>query len=119
MAEHVLVERLSGTEAEKEPVVEQQGRRRSRLRDDRRMHSHRRAGHADSDLKAFGDGGDGAEDAPHEGAVSLRADPRVEVVGDRHEIEPGLLCSPRIGDEVARRMLFARQRVPERSHGRR
>src|SRR5438552_11827081 len=43
----------------------------------------------------------------------------VEVVGDRHEVEPGLLCSPRIGDEVARRMLFARQRVPERSHERR
>ena len=35
------------------------------------------------------------EHRPHERAVALRLDPRMEVVGDRHEVEPGLLGLPR------------------------
>jgi hypothetical protein len=40
----------------------------------------------------------------------------MEVVGDRDEIEAGLLGAVGVGDEVVRVMLLAHQAVAERRH---
>ena len=48
-----------------------------------------------------------SEDRPDEGRIALLVDPRMEVVGDRGEVETGLLGPTREGNEVAGTMLFA------------
>ena len=45
--------------------------------------------------------------------MTLRVDPRVKVVRDEREREPALLRPTRVGDEVERRVLLARERIPE------
>jgi hypothetical protein len=56
---------------------------------------------------------DATEHGPDERALTLRVDPRVEVIRDEREREPALLCPARVGDELERSMLLARERVPE------
>ena len=70
------------------------------------MDAHDRAGdpHDDTDvLRALGEC---AEHRPHERRVSLLVEPRVEVVGDRHEVEPTLLGHLRDVEESGRVVLF-------------
>ena len=43
--------------------------------------------------------GDGPEDAPHERAVRVPLDPRMEVVRDERELEAGLLGGAGVADE--------------------
>ena len=47
------------------------------------MDAHDRAGDTDADAEAFGRRGDGTRHRPHERAVTLRANPRVEMIRDR------------------------------------
>ena len=61
-----------------------------------------------ADDQLVGGLGDGTEHAPHERAVRMALDPRVEVVGDEREREAGLLGGAGVGHEVARAVLLAR-----------
>ncbi len=103
----VLVQRLTGADAEEEPAVEQQRRGGGGLREDRGMDAHDRARDAHTDFDALGRRRDRAEHRPHERAVALGGDPRVVVVGDGDEVEAELLraaarCRPASGGRAPR-----------------
>ena len=117
LPEHVLVERLAGADAEEEAALEEQGRRRRRLGDDRRVDAQDRAGHAGPDADGRRRLGHAAEDRPHERAVALLVDPRVEVVRDRQEVEARLLGQARMAHQVGRSVLLAGECVAPRGHG--
>ena len=80
------------------------------------MDPHGRAGHARADPQALRRLRDAAEHRPHERALALRVDPRVEVVGDQREREARLLGAARVLDERARTELLARELVAELHH---
>ena len=101
VAGDVLVQRLTGADAEEEPPVEQQRRGGRGLRDHRGMDAHDRARHAHADLDALGRRRDGRRAPPHERAVALRGHPRVVVVGDRDEVEAELLGAAGVGDAAS------------------
>src|SRR2546427_2514117 len=112
----VLVQVLAGAHAEEESSRHQRGGGGCGLRHDHRVNPHRRARHAGAHAQAVSYLGDTAEHAPHEGTVALFVHPRMEVVGDEREGEPGLLGLTRLTDEIARPELFAGQLVPELHH---
>src|SRR5262249_8115441 len=56
---------------------------------------------------------DGPDHAPHEGALALPVDPRMEVIGDQPERETALLGEPREPHQLARAVLLARELVAE------
>ena len=116
ITEDVLVEGLTGTDAELEPTVEQHRAGRRRLGDDRRVDAHRRAGHGRADVQV-GDGGDGPDHAPHERAVALLVEPRMEVVRDPHSVDAGLFGEPCLVDERRGWVLLTGQEVAD-LHGR-
>ena len=115
-ADDVLVQRLPRAEAEEEPAVEEQRGGGGGLGDDGGMHANDRARHAHADLDPIGAGGDGSEHAPHEGAVTLRAHPRVVVVGDRREVEADRFGAHRVARRAPRGVLLAGERVAEGGH---
>src|SRR5919204_4427207 len=81
-ARDVLVQLLAGADAEEEAAVHHGRARRGRLGADRRGDADRGARDASAEpdpLRCFGDA---ADHAPDEGALALRVDPRMVVVGD-------------------------------------
>jgi hypothetical protein len=86
LPDDVLVEILAGPDSQKESAGHERGSGGGRLRD-------------------------GPEDAPHEGALPLPVDPRMEMIGDEGEAEPGVLRNLGVPNEVGRRLLFARELV--------
>ncbi len=86
------------------------------LRHDRRVDPDRRTGDSRTEPQAFGRVRDPADHRPDEGALTLPVDPGMEMVRDQRELEPRLLGSPRARDEGVRRVLLARQRVPNPNH---
>ncbi len=114
--EHVLVERLAGPHAQPEPpLAEQDGAGRGRLGDDRRVDSQRRAGHGRRH-RQVADLGERPDHRPHERRLALFAGPGMEVVADPQRVEAGLLGQPRLLEELLRRILLARQEVPQFRH---
>ena len=63
--------------------------------------------------------GDRTEHRPHEGGVALLVEPRVEVVGDRHEVEAVALGLAGELDQTARGVLLAGQGQSELRRGHR
>jgi hypothetical protein len=109
VAEDVLVQRLPRADAELEAPAEHHGRRRRRLRDDRRVHPQRRARDRGDHRHAVGHLRERADHRPDERAVALRAGPRVVVVGDPQRVEPRVLGLARLAKQVVRAVLLARQ----------
>ena len=109
--------RLAGADAEEEAALEEQGRRCCRMGDDRRVDAQDRAGHAGPDADGRRRLGHPAEDRPHERAVALLVDPRVEVVRDGQEVEARLLGQARMAHQVGRSVLLTGECVAPRGHG--
>ena len=109
----MLVQVLARTDAEEEPTREHRRCRRGRLGDDRGMDPQDRARHPRADDEPLGGRRDAPEHAPHERALALAVDPRVEVVRDEREAEARLLGPDGVPDEVERPVLLARDRVSE------
>ena len=94
MPEHVLVEVLAAADAEAEPALEQDRRRRRRLGQHHRVDAHRRARHRGGDPERCRRR-DAADHRPHEGALALVVEPGMEVIGDPHggeAVRLGELC---------------------------
>src|SRR5438477_7238578 len=117
-ANDVLVEVLTCPNAEEETILEHEGDGGGGLRDDRRVDAYTRARDARADAKPFRGLRDSAEDRPHEGALPLRVDPGMEVVGDQSEGEAGLLGLRREFDERARAVFLTGELVAELEHSR-
>jgi hypothetical protein len=113
VAEHVLIQVLARADAEKEALGHHRGDRRRGLRDDRRMYADRRAGDTCADADLLGRLRDPAEGGPHEGALALRIDPGVIVIGDHAEVEARLFGKRRLTHELVRRMVLGREREAE------
>ena len=77
---------------------------------------HDRAGDAHRDVAAHALA-QRAEHRPHERAVPLGIEPRVVVIGDRHEVEPHVVASAGDAEQIAWGVLFRRQGESERGHG--
>jgi hypothetical protein len=105
----VLVQVLPRTDAEEESAWKHRGCGGRRLGDDGRMQANRRARHPGADAEALRRHGNRAEHTPHEGALPLAIDPRMEVVGDQSEGEASVLRQARMLDEVERTVLLARE----------
>ena len=60
--------------------------------------------------------GDGADHAPHERALALLVEPRMEVVGDPHPLETGLLAPSAPGEQRPWPVLLRGQEVAELDH---
>ena len=102
LPEDVLVEVLAGPDAEEEPTGHQCRGGRGSVGDDGRMDPDGGAGDARSRrIDRSVACGDRPEHAPHERAVALAVDPRVEVVRDQGEREAGFLGHAGVPDEVA------------------
>src|SRR6185369_9225795 len=56
---------------------------------------------------------DPAEHRPGERALALAIQPRMEVIGQEGELEPGLLGTDGVADEVEWSVLLAREGIPE------
>jgi hypothetical protein len=110
--EDVLVQRLARTDTEPEPPVQQDGAGRGRLRDDRRVDPHGRAGDSGGhrQLAHLGDRTDGR---PDERTLALFVVPRMEVVADPQPVEPGLLGQARLLDQFGGCVLLAGQEVSD------
>ena len=113
VAEDVLVEGLAAAHSERELAVEQHRRGRGGLRDHRRMDPHRRTGHGGGDVHARNRRRDRADRRPDKRTVALLMIPRVVVIGDPQALEPGVVCSDRLGDQIPRAPLLRRQEVPD------
>ena len=98
-AEHVLVERLTRADTEREPAAEHPGRGRGRLGDDRGMGPDRRTGHGGRHGQRAGLG-QRADDRPDERALTLLVVPWVEVVADPERVEARRLRSRGLLDEL-------------------
>ena len=118
VAENVLVRVLATPDTEEETAGHQGRRSRRSLGNDRRADAHRRAGHAGAQHESLGALADGADNVPHEGAVTLPVGPWVEVVRDEGEGESCLLGHRRVADKVGRGVLFTRQRKADLVMGR-
>ena len=106
VAQDVLVQILARPHAEEEAAGHELRARRGRLRDDRRVQAHRRARDSRTQDQRVGRLRDCADRAPHEWALALGVQPRMEVIGDEREAEARLLGTTRIGDELGRRQLL-------------
>ena len=113
VAEDVLVERLAAADAEREAALEQDGRRRGRLGDDRGVDPDGRARHRGRHVHGRDRAGERADHRPHERALALLVDPGVVVVGDPQAIEAGVLGQPRLVDQLVRTELLAGQEVAD------
>src|SRR5690606_24219387 len=111
ITEDVLVQVLAAADAERKPAGQERCRRRGRLGDARRMGPSGGAGDGCDDLQTIRPLRDGAEHAPHEGAMALAIDPGVVVVGDAGEAEARRLGSLGVIDERRRAVLLASERV--------
>jgi hypothetical protein len=100
IAEHMLVERLPAAHAPGEPTLEETGSRSGGMRIDGRVDADGGAGDPDPYLEPLRSGGQCPEDRPDERAVPLLADPGVEMIRDRNEVEPRLLGGDRDLDQL-------------------
>ena len=116
-ADDVLVQVLARAEAEMEAAVAHRGDRGGLLRDDRRVVADRRAGDERDQVDSLGLHGQRTEHAPRVGAVFVRIQPGMEVVGDREEVEARLLRPRRLGKQVRRVVQLAHQAVAVLGHG--
>ena len=98
-AGHMLIQVLSGPDAQEKTAGHQAGGSRSCVRDDRRMHTDERAGHARAEAELGSDAGDARDHRPDESAVSLIVRPRMDVVGDQAEAQSRLLGELRVADQ--------------------
>ena len=112
-ADHVLVEVLPAAEAEGEPAVGEQLDGRGLLRDHGRVVARRRAGHVGHEVDPLRRVGDGAEDAPGVGRMTLSREPREVVVAHDLEVEARLLGADRPPHEVLGSALFGHQGVAD------
>ena len=112
-ADHVLVERLAGADAEPVPAGVHRLEGRAGLRDHRGVEPERRAGDAGAEV-AGGALADGGQHVPHERRLALRGHPRLEVVGGHAAGEAVLLGERRQLDRLARMELLEHRRV---AHG--
>jgi hypothetical protein len=105
IAQHVLVQVLAGADTQLELAVQHDRRGGGSLGDDRRVDAHGgtrdRGGHGQRR-----GGGDGTDDAPHERAVALLVEPRVEVVGDPDRSDAGVGRQLRLLHEIERVVFF-------------
>jgi hypothetical protein len=108
LPDDVLVEIFTGPDAQKESTGHERGGGGGRLRDDRGVDAHARACHRRADGETLGRLRDSAQDAPHEGTLTLPVGPGMKVIGDEGEAEPGVLRHLGVANEVGRRLLFAR-----------
>ena len=115
-AGHVFVQPLAGADRQGKAVVAHHRDGRRRLGDDRRVIADDRAGEAGGDADLRDARGDRAEHAPGEGRMALGFEPGVKMVGDRDEVEAGLLCQTRVLDQRSGAVLLAHQLVPELGH---
>lgn len=117
-ADDVLVQILPGAEPEHE-ASRQQGRgRRGRLRDDRGVDADRRARDRRADDDAARRLRDRAKGGPRERTLPLPRRPRVEVVRQQREGEPGLLGTRGERGELGRAELLGGELVPDLDHRR-
>lgn len=112
----MLVEILTGAEPQAEPTVGHHGHRRGGLGHHSRVITDGGTGHRRHEADALRAVGHRPEDAPREGAVALRLEPGVEVIGHDGEVEPRLLGQLRLADEIVRGSLLGHERVTERRH---
>ncbi len=98
-ANNVFVEPLARSDAEGEAVVRQDPEGRRRLRDDRRVVAHGRAGHAGREIDGAGGCRDGSEYRPGKGRVALLVEPGVKVVADLDKVESGVLRQLCLADQ--------------------
>ena len=113
LPDDVLVEILTGADAEKEAALEQARSRRRRLGDDGRMDTDRWTRNARPNSKLACAGCNRPEYRPDKRALALRVNPGVKVIGDQSKRKPGLFSSDRVSDQVRRTVLFARERVTD------
>jgi hypothetical protein len=76
------------------------------VRDDCRVNPDHRTRNARPDPEPLRRLRDPAKHGPDEGAVTLRVDPRVDVVRDQAEAESGLLRRARVADKRCGRVLL-------------
>ena len=76
------------------------------MRDDGRVHADERASHRGAEPDPLGRVRDRADHVPHERAVPLGVDPRMDVIRDEDVLEAGVLCANRVRDEVGRAVLL-------------
>src|SRR5215510_2916860 len=81
------------------------------------MHPHRRAGHRRPEPEPCGGEPDRADHAPHERALPLSIDPRVEMIGHHGEAESVLLRHAGEPHQLVRAGLFARELVTNLHQG--
>src|SRR5205085_9058592 len=116
VAEDVLVEVLSGADAEEEPPRHHARGGCGGLRHERGMDPGRGTGHRGPEAEALRRSCDAADHAPDERALSLSVRPRMEVVGDRAELEAGLLGTLRVADEIRRGVFLRGELVAVTGH---
>lgn len=80
------------------------------------MNANSGTGHPGHDVNPVSRLCDTSEGRPHERAMTLGGDPRMEVVRDRREAEPRLLCPPRIIHQLLGPVLLGRDLVAELCH---
>ena len=115
-ADDVLVESLARTEPERETIVAEQRHRGGALRDHRGMVAHGRAGHRRHQADAPRRIGERAQHRPGERGVALLLEPGREVIGQRGNVEAGLLGALRVAHQRGRPVLFRHELVAELEH---
>ena len=116
LAGDVLVEILSGPEAEEKSALEELRRCGRRLGDDRRVDPDGGTGDGCPDPHSFRYLRDGPEHTPDKRAVALAVRPGVVVVGDHREGETCFLRPAGELDQVRGSVLLARKRAAKLDH---
>src|SRR5215510_9103418 len=117
LADDVLVQVFPGAHAQEETSRHHGRGGGGSLRDNGGMHPHRRAGHRRPEPEPCGGEPDRADHAPHERALPLSIDPRVEMIGDHGEAESVLLRHAGEPHQLVRAVLFARELVTNLHQG--
>ena len=113
--ERCLVQRFAATDAEEHPTAGRQERDRGdRLRDERRVVTKRRGGHAGAKPNAGRPRCDRPQQCVGEWCVSAGVAPGMEVIAYRHAIEAKSLCEDRVIEEAFRLELLCRRFPAER-----
>ena len=116
-ADDVFVQVLAGPNAEPEASIAHHRDGRRLLGHDRRVVADRRAGDERDELDSLRLRGE-REHAPGIRAVVVREQPRVEVVGDGDEVEPGRFGARSLCEQLVRVVELAHQAVAVRGHRR-
>src|SRR5581483_10981264 len=99
--------------AKPETAPHHRRRGRRRLRNDRRMNAHRRAGHTRAKAQPFSRLRDCADHTPHERALALPVRPRVIVIRNHGEGKTDFFGTPRILNEFSRAVFLAAKFVAD------